>query len=327
MFAVTYANGHVTIPGNTANLLHGDDEGQLITLPGATGFTPVTQGATLAGTGHNGGITGSFTYAGAVEKGGLYIGILVRDQATGHDYLLTTVSNGRAFNSGGGQDGQDDDNQGGATALTLQPGVGWNLLGATGSPACFMAGTAIRTPTGNVPVETLRIGDLVTLADGRTATVAWIGRQTISMVFADPLRVLPIRIKAHALEDGIPARDLLLSPDHAVLVDDILIQAGALVNGVSVLRESDVPTVFTYYHIEIADHSLLLAENTPAESFVDNVSRLNFDNWEERPDQNEDATIAEMPYPRAKATRQVPKAIRARLSARAEATAAARSAA
>ncbi|NNM55912.1 MAG: hypothetical protein HKL97_01925, partial [Acidocella sp.] len=59
-----------------------------------------------------------------------------------------------------------------------------------------MAGTAIRTPSGNAAVETLKAGDLVTLIDGRTAPVAWLGRQTISMVFADPLRVLPIRIRA-----------------------------------------------------------------------------------------------------------------------------------
>ncbi|WP_291422330.1 Hint domain-containing protein, partial [Acidocella sp.] len=197
MFAITYEGGSITLAGNTANLLHEDDGGELITLPGATSTTPVTHGATLSGTGHGGGLTGTFTYAGAVEKSGLYIGILVRDQASSQYYLLTTVRNGSHFNRGGGQDGQQgDDGQDGATTLTLQPTVGWNLLGATGSPACFMAGTAIRTPSGNAAVETLKAGDLVTLIDGRTAPVAWLGRQTISMVFADPLRVLPIRIRA-----------------------------------------------------------------------------------------------------------------------------------
>ena len=192
---------------------------------------------------------------------------------------------------------------------------------------CFMAGTAIRTPSGDVGVETLKAGDLVTLSDGRTAPVAWLGRQTISMVFADPLRVLPIRIKANALADGVPARDLLLSPDHALLVDNILIQAGALVNGISILRETDVPTVFTYYHVEIADHSLILAENTPAETFVDNVDRLNFDNWAEHEALVGDTAIAEMEYPRAKSARQLPQAIRQRLAGRAAATQAAGSAA
>ena len=115
-------------------------------------------------------------------------------------------------------------------------------------------------------------------SDGRSMPVSWIGRQSVSRVFADPLRVLPIRIKAEALGEGIPARDLLVSPDHALLIDDVLVQAGALVNGISIVRETQVPMEYTYYHVELDDHSLVLAENTPAETFVDNVDRLAFDN-------------------------------------------------
>jgi len=192
---------------------------------------------------------------------------------------------------------------------------------AVGSPpepaiSCFMAGTAILTPDGEVAVEALSPGDLVTLSDGRTAPISWLGRQTISTRFADPLRVLPIRIKAGALGENLPSRDLLISPDHAILIQDILIQAGALVNGVSILRESNVPETFTYYHVEVADHSLILAENTPAETFVDNVDRLGFDNWNEHPAPHANS-IAEMDYPRALSTRQVPLALRAALMARA----------
>ena len=143
---------------------------------------------------------------------------------------------------------------------------------------CFAPGTRISTPGGEVAVETLRRGDLVLVTDGRTRPVTWIGRQTISTRFGDPLRVLPIRIRAGALAENVPCRDLLLTSDHALLVDDVLVQAGALVNGVSIVRERNVPARFTYYHIELDDHSLLLAENTPAETFVDNVDRLAFDN-------------------------------------------------
>ena len=190
---------------------------------------------------------------------------------------------------------------------------------ALNAAACFMPGTMVRTPRGEVAVETLAHGDCVITTDGRAEKVSWIGRQTISMRFADPLRVLPIRIKAGALGENVPSRDLLLSPDHAILVGEVLIQAGALVNGTSIVRETKVPQTFTYYHVELDDHSLILAEDVPAETFVDNVDRLAFDNWAEHQAlYPEGRQIGEMPYPRAKAFRQVPKAIRALLAERAE---------
>ena len=188
----------------------------------------------------------------------------------------------------------------------------------TTDAACFMAGTMIRTPDGEVAVEMLKRGDMVLSSDGRTMPVSWLGVQTISTRFADKMRVLPIRVTAGALDENMPSRDLLLSPDHALLVGDALIQAGALVNGASIVRETDVPEIFTYYHVEVEDHSLILAENTPAETFVDNVDRLNFDNWAEHEALYPDGRpIAELPYPRAKSHRQVPVRTRVMLAARA----------
>ncbi|BBF93794.1 Hint domain-containing protein [Blastochloris tepida] len=189
---------------------------------------------------------------------------------------------------------------------------------------CFYPGTMIRTPDGEVAVETLTRGDRVLTADGRAMPVTWIGLQTISTRFADPLRVLPIRVKAGALGDNLPVRDLLLSPDHALLVGGSLIQAGALVNGTSIVRETGVPQVFTYYHVELDDHSLILAEGVPAETFVDNVDRLAFDNWSEHQALYPNGkAISELPYPRAKAHRQVPVGVRVMLAERARAIGAA----
>jgi hypothetical protein len=181
---------------------------------------------------------------------------------------------------------------------------------------CYYPGTGIRTPSGDVAVEDLAIGDTVLTADGRALPVRWIGHNTVSTRFADPLRVLPIRIRAGALADSLPERDLLVSAEHALLVEDILVQAGALVNGISVIREADVPETFTYYHVELAEHALILAEGAPAETFVDNVHRSAFDNWEEHEALYGAAPIAEMAYPRAQSHRQVPPAIRDRLMAR-----------
>ena len=182
---------------------------------------------------------------------------------------------------------------------------------------CFMPGTMIRTPTGDVAVELLASGDLVATADGRAVPVRWIGRQTVAPRFGDGLR-MPIRVKAGALGDNVPSRDLRVSPDHALFVGGALIHASALVNGASIVRETDVPAIFTYYHVEVDDHSLILAEGTPAETFIDNVDRGRFDNWAEfEALYPEGRDMAEMAYPRAKAHRQVPAAIRVELDRRA----------
>ena len=205
------------------------------------------------------------------------------------------------------------------TFATSMAGNYFHVLNGTNTIViCFMPGTMIRTPDGKRAVETFQRGDLVLTAEGRAAPVRWVGRQTVSRVFGDPLRVLPIRIKADALGENAPVRDLLVSPDHALLIDGVLVQAGALVNGVSIVREWQVPVTYTYYHIELDDHALILAEEVPAETFVDNINRLAFDNWDEHDAlYPEGKPIVEMHYPRAKAYRQVPRPIRERLVRRA----------
>jgi hypothetical protein len=183
---------------------------------------------------------------------------------------------------------------------------------------CFLAGTRIATPAGDTSVEDLAIGDLVLTADGRSAPVRWVGVQSVVTFFADPLRSFPIRIAAGALGEGLPVRDLLVSPDHALMLDGVLVQAGALVNGTTIVRETAMPDRFTYYHVELDDHSLVIAEGVPAETFVDNVTRRRFDNYAEFEALYGDggATIAELELPRVKSARQLPQALRERLAAR-----------
>lgn len=187
-----------------------------------------------------------------------------------------------------------------------------NTSGGTDVVLCFYPGTRIATPQGKVAVEDLRAGMLVETANG-PLPVRWLGRSHVATRFADKMRVLPIRISAGALGSNLPARDLLLSPDHAIFMDDVLIQANALVNGTSIFREHNVPECFSYYHVELASHELLLAEGVQAESFVDNVDRMNFANWDERT--TPDEPILEMPYPRVKARRQLPAHFAARFAA------------
>ncbi|GAN80978.1 Hint domain-containing protein [Acidocella aminolytica] len=187
-------------------------------------------------------------------------------------------------------------------------------LDSTNAP-CFCAGTLISTPNGDRPVETLEAGDLVLTVDGDAVPVRWIGRRAVEPRFADPLRSQPIRIRQGALGNGLPARDLLVSPDHAMFLDGLLVQAGAMVNGVSILRETRMTQRFTYYHIETPDHSLILAEAAPTETFVDNVDRMAFDNWAEYEAlDSERAPVMEMPYGRVKSARQLPVRLRAKLN-------------
>jgi hypothetical protein len=180
---------------------------------------------------------------------------------------------------------------------------------------CFLAGTAIACPGGERPVEDLAIGDLVLTADGDARPVRFVGRQTFATLFADPRRTRPIRIAAGALGDGLPVRDLCVSPDHALLVDGVLVQAGALVNGTSIAPMTDLPERFTYFHVELEDHALILAEGVPAETFVDNVTRRRFDNYADYVALYGENTpmIAELAVPRIKSARQLPRTLRARL--------------
>jgi hypothetical protein len=198
--------------------------------------------------------------------------------------------------------------------------VGTNItITAESISLCFLAGTLIACPERDRRVEDLATGDVVSTADGGTRRVKWIGRQTVMPRFADPLQSFPIRIRANALADGVPSRDLCVSPDHALLVDGSLVQAGALVDGVAIERMTDLPERFVYYHIEVADHALILAENTPAETFVDNVTRRRFDNWREYEELygEEALNIPELEMPRVRSSRQLPRPIATRLAARA----------
>jgi autotransporter passenger strand-loop-strand repeat protein len=178
---------------------------------------------------------------------------------------------------------------------------------------CFRAGTRIATPAGEAEVQTLRAGDLVRLAGGGVAPVRWVGRQTVARRFADPLRAQPVRIAAGALGEGLPARDLLLSPGHALALDGVLAQAGALENGGTIAR-APMPERFEYWHIELDAHALLLAEGVAVESWLPAAEDVAFDNRAERPPREPPPELA---LPRVKAARQVPRALKARIARRA----------
>jgi len=288
-----------------------------------TGTTNFPNGGAIGGTGGTVG-GGSGSYAVPTTGG---VGYYANGGFGG--------GGGGGYNGGGGGGGfSGGDGGGGYTGLSGAGGGGsfikssatnasFTGLNSSGDGdagitlTCFAAGTLIRTPTGDAAIETLAPGDLVTQTDGSTAPVTWVGVQTVSTVFGNSLRVLPIRVTAGALGENMPQRDMLISPDHALFIGGILVQASALVNGETIFREHNIPERFTYYHVELPTHALIFAENTPVESFVDNVDRLAFDNWAEHEARlGALPPLREMPYPRAKSARQLPTTLRQKFSRR-----------
>ncbi len=147
---------------------------------------------------------------------------------------------------------------------------------------CFAAGTRIATSEGEVAVERLSIGEEVFCHGGKSQRIAWIGHRHLDITrHPAPEKVLPIRVAAGAFGAGLPRRDLMLSPDHAVFVDGALIPIRYLVNGTTVAQMpvSAVPQV-SYYHIELPRHDVILAEGLPVESYLDAGNRNRFSNAE-----------------------------------------------
>jgi hypothetical protein len=152
-----------------------------------------------------------------------------------------------------------------------------NVLGYSLAAACYAAGTRIATALGEVPIEALRVGDAVRLAGGGTAPVIWLGYRRVDCArHKNPETVWPVRVRAHAFGDRVPARDLLLSPDHAVLADGVLIPIRCLINGATIAQERRDRV--TYWHVELPRHAAILAEGLAAESYLDTGNRAAFEN-------------------------------------------------
>jgi hypothetical protein len=143
---------------------------------------------------------------------------------------------------------------------------------------CFASGTRISTDRGEVAVEAIRVGDLVRVVLGdELAPVIWVGRRAVECArHPHPGKVWPVRVAAGAFGPGRPGRDLFLSPDHAVYIGGVLIPIRCLINGSTI---GQVPVErLTYWHLELAQHNVVLAEGLPAESFLDMMDGSNFAN-------------------------------------------------
>ncbi|UWQ38243.1 Hint domain-containing protein [Leisingera aquaemixtae] len=147
-----------------------------------------------------------------------------------------------------------------------------------GGVICFTPGTLIATPRGPQPVEQLREGDKVQTRDSGAQEILWIGSRRITgaRLYVMP-QLRPVRIHAGALGIGRPEQELLVSPDHRMLLrgahvqalfntPEVLVAAGDLVNGRTILPDASVREV-TYIHLMLASHQVLWANGVETDSF------------------------------------------------------------
>ncbi len=146
-----------------------------------------------------------------------------------------------------------------------------------GNFVCFTRGTMIRAEHGLVAIETLRVGDKVVTRDNGLQTLRWIGhRELTQSELAENPKLKPIRIAAAALADGIPHRDLTVSPQHRIVVrskiairmfdaEAVFVPARHLLelDGVDIVADADT---VSYFHLMCDDHEIVEADGAYAET-------------------------------------------------------------
>ncbi len=143
---------------------------------------------------------------------------------------------------------------------------------------CFTPGTSIATPRGEMLVEDLQVGDKVITRDNGIQEIRWIGAKRMEgrTLQANP-HLQPVLIQRGALGHGLPERDMLVSPNHRMLVNtdrvalyfeenEVLVSAKHLVNpkeGVQNINSMGT----TYIHFMFENHEVVLSNGAWTESF------------------------------------------------------------
>jgi hypothetical protein len=151
---------------------------------------------------------------------------------------------------------------------------------------CFTRGTLISTPTGDVAVEDLREGDLVLTKDNGPQPIRWIGSKSVeNLLFPHNEKIRPIRIKAGALGVNTPAIDLIVSPQHRILVrsnivqkmfsaNEVLVAAKQLLQIDGIDTASDMTDV-EYFHILFDTHEVVFSNGAETESLYTGPQAIN----------------------------------------------------
>ncbi len=171
-----------------------------------------------------------------------------------------------------------------AAAGTLTFGAGYSFplnstAFATASPdgtvlttLCFLPDTLIQTPSGQVKVQELAVGEIVSTFSGGERPVVWIGN---GAVLATPGRrgpATPVLVRRHAFAANVPNMDLRVTKGHAFWFDGVLIPVEFLVNHRSIVWDDRAQEV-SVFHVELDGHDVLIANGAPAESYRDDGNR------------------------------------------------------
>ena len=186
---------------------------------------------------------------------------------------------------------------------------------------CFAAGTQITTDRGERLVETLQVGDAVLTTDNGLQPLRWTGARHLdaATLHANP-HLQPIRIKAGALAPGMPKRDLVVSPQHRILVrstiairmfdaQEVFVPAKHLLDLPGVSVATDLSEV-TYVHIMCNDHEIITAEGALAETLYTGEQALKAMSDDARAEI--DAVFGDAPYLNRPLARTAPQGRRAR---------------
>lgn len=150
---------------------------------------------------------------------------------------------------------------------------------------CFTPGTRLETPDGAKTVEELVAGDKVVTKDNGAREVLWVGERQVSgaRLYAMP-DLRPVRIREGALGTGRPDGDLVVSPDHRMLVTgaaalalwgerEVLVAARDLIDDARVTRDMAAKSV-TYIHLMLPEHNVVVANGVETESFHPGAAAL-----------------------------------------------------
>ena len=159
------------------------------------------------------------------------------------------------------------------------------LTEGTTGVVCFGSDTWIETADGPVVAGALKVGDMVKTRDAGVQPVRWIGRRTIdAAALRDRPALTPIRIRSGALGSGLPTSDLIVSPQHRVLLrskiaermfgtPEVLVAAKQLLVVDGIELAADLHEV-TYVHFLCDTHQIVYSNGAETESLYTGAEAL-----------------------------------------------------